>query len=164
MNRRFGTIGHRFKASIGIRGESKSVTGSRKIDNSDMATLNKTRLPKYAATNLFLKVIAYTLRRESCQPLGDEGQKSYGVPHRDEDVRRSQEKSGQYHRSAELRKAPGGGEDDVSVKPSPLLHVSTDWISYPDCKQIRIKRVRTVRRAGRDIFVLDRPQKSSGRS
>ena len=74
------------------------------------------------------------------------------VPHRDEDVRRGQEKSGQYHRGAELRKAPGGGEDDVSIKPSPLLHVNTDWISYPDCKQIRIQRVRTVRRAGRDIL------------
>ena len=74
MNWRFGSIGHRFKASMSNGILTKNVPGWRKADKSDMTNLDKARIPRYAAMNLFLKVIAYILRRKSRQP-GGEGQR-----------------------------------------------------------------------------------------
>ena len=47
---------------------TKNVPGWRKADRSDMTNLDKARIPRYAAMNLFLKVIAYILRQKSRQP------------------------------------------------------------------------------------------------
>ena len=55
-------VGHKLEVSIGRFGTPKSVIGRRKVDASDRINLSKAKVPKYTATNLFLKLIAYILR------------------------------------------------------------------------------------------------------
>jgi len=62
------------------------------------------RVPKYAAINLFLRVSAYTLRLNRISQLRD---KDNGVPQRDKNVRRKQEKCAHDHLEVERDDAPG---------------------------------------------------------
>jgi len=63
LNLSSGRCPHKLKASTGIRGRSMTVGGLEKDDASDIANLANAKLPKYAASILFLKVIAYILRQ-----------------------------------------------------------------------------------------------------
>ena len=69
LNWRCGTTGQKLKASIGIGGRTKNVTGLTKDDASDTTNLANARVPRYTARILFPKVIAYTLRRNRISRL-----------------------------------------------------------------------------------------------
>jgi len=67
------------------------TTGNlEKADASQTPNLANIRVPKYARSILFLKVIAYILRRNRVSWLNDTGK--HDVPQRDEDFRGKYEK------------------------------------------------------------------------
>ena len=61
---------HILKTSSGIGGSPRGATG-RKNSTSDTPSLVNARAPKYAATILFLAVIAYILGRNRISQLRD---------------------------------------------------------------------------------------------
>jgi len=107
LNWNCATIGHKLRASIGTAGSSKSVAGLTKGDARATANLTAARVPKYNPTNLFLRVNAYTLRRNRISQSRDKNK--HGIPQHDEDVRRSQEEHDQDRFTAPPGNAPGSG-------------------------------------------------------
>lgn len=63
MNSRFTEAAHMLKASTGIRGRSTKTGGLAKDIATGIVILANARVPKYAASILFLEVIAYILGR-----------------------------------------------------------------------------------------------------
>ena len=99
---------------MGSFGRSMNSTGRRKHDAIESVNLAKAMVPKYTASGLFLKVTAYILRRDRCQPIGDKDER--GVPHSDEDVRRGEEKQWDDCIDAGPGDAPGWGQGMTSVQ------------------------------------------------
>ena len=83
LNGRLATNAHMLKASIGISGGSKTVTCGRNV-TPYMTTFVSARAPKNATMNLFLRVIAYNLRRIVS---ASHGTNEHDIPQDDEDVR-----------------------------------------------------------------------------
>ena len=142
--------GHKLNVSIGSGGVSANVAGRRKVDKSDRITLNKTKVPKYTTTNLFLYVIAYTLRRNRFSQLGNKGKRvAYLI------VMNISEEAMRKVISTTMARNPAmhlGGRNDVNKKRLPLVYANTDWTSHPNCKEIWPTQVKTLR-CGGDISV-----------
>jgi len=88
LNRSCGVTRHALKVSsgMGIWGRMEISTGLARPDARPMAYLVTARVPKYTAMNLFLRVNAYTLRRNCISRL--RGKDGHSVPQRNEDIRK----------------------------------------------------------------------------
>ena len=90
---------------MGNEGRSTTVGGLTKDATSVTVNLVNARAPKYAVRILFLKVIAYILRRGCISQLRDEDK--CGVPQCNEDIRGKQEKHDYDHLCVVRGTTPG---------------------------------------------------------
>ena len=77
-------VPHKLKASTGTRGKSMFTGGPINHVTSEVTNLANARVPKYIASSLFLRVIAYMLRWGHISWLSD--LETNNTPQRDENV------------------------------------------------------------------------------